>query len=617
VTKRLQVRLQRAARILGLTRDWYLVVLAAGIGTVTAFGAIGFVRLINWAEHSAETFYEGGVWRWWMLPLLPMAGALLTGCLTFFFVRESSGHGVPEVLDALYRKRARIHPKVGVVKALTSASTIASGGSAGAEGPIVQIGSAIGSGIGQLLRVSREQAGTLVGCGAAAGIASVFNAPIAGVFFVMEILLRDFSVRTFTPIVVASVFSTAVTQATLGQNEAIFAHELQQFSFTLGELPSYLALGVLCGFVAVGFAKLLYAGFDFTERVRLHPVFKPVAGAFLLGVLGWVSMLIFRERAASLPAFFGNGYETIRSLLAPATFEAGAGPGAEAEGVAGFGGAPLAAGLLALLVLFKAVATTLTLGSGGSGGVFAPSLFLGAATGAAFGVALDAAGLIPPGGSPAAYALVAMAAVVSGATHAPLTAILIVFELTRDVYVLAPIMLAAVVATLMAQVIMRDSIYTLKLRRRGVLIGTAADLTILRRITADKVPLVPHVPVRPDDPLSKLIDLNERYKVVDFVVLDHDGHYLGMLTAEDLRTALIAREAIPLLLVEELVRRDLPTVEPEETLDSVLNKFSKHDVSSLAMVRPPATGAGNGAVLGLITRGRLMRRYHTALSEQG
>lgn len=613
---RLQAKLLRIAQRFGLRRDWYLIILAAGIGTVTAFGAIGFSWLIESSVHGFGSMTERGWWRWWMLPVLPMVGALVTGLMSHYLMPESRGHGVPEVMNALFRKGGKIPARVGFVKAVTSAATIGSGGSAGAEGPIVQIGSAIGSGIAQALRISREQTSVLLGCGAAAGIASVFNAPIAGVFFVLEILLRDFSLRTFTPIVVSSVFSTAVTQAVLGRNEAIFAHDMQSYLFTLPELPSYMIMGLLCGFIAVAFIRMLYSTEDLFERIRIHPVIKPVIGALLLGVLGigFLSVTNSDTHHAELPAFFGNGYETVTSLIEPSSY-AGAAETPEVEIIDETSNSlTFGVVLLIALVALKGVATCLTLGSGGSGGVFAPSLFLGAATGAAFGIGLERLGLIPSLGSPAAYALVGMAAVVAGTTHAPLTAILIVFEITRDVYVLLPIMLAAVMSTLTAQVLLRDSIYTLKLRRRGLLLGTVADLSILRRISADQVPIVPHVAVHAEDPITKVLDLYERYKVADFVVTDHDGHYVGMLTADDLRTALLASEAIPLLLVEELVRTDLPTVSPEEGLDRVLDKFSKHDVASLAMVRDPVSDAG-AKVLGLLTRARLMKRYQQTLSE--
>jgi len=595
---------QRLATRLGFQRDWYLIALAAGIGTVTAFGAIGFVELIHWAGHQAD--HLDAKIPWWAIAAAPMFGALLTGLLIHAFAREAKGHGVPEVMDAVYQRQSRIRPRVAIVKSVASACTIGSGGSAGAEGPIVQIGSAIGSGVSQLLRVSRDQAATLLGCGAAAGIASVFNAPIAGVFFVLEIILRDFSVKTFTPVVVASVFSTAVTQAVLGENKAIFAvsDELAGYVFTLPELPSYLVLGLVCGAVAVGFIKLLYASEDFADRVQVHPVIKPVIGAAALGVLGMAYLLITDQTGAfrEAPPFFANGYPAIRALLDPTSF------GVEPSGVS----LDTSILMLAALVAFKAFATCCTLGSGGSGGVFAPSLFLGAGAGACFGVTLETLGLIPEGGSPAAYALVGMAAVVAGTTHAPLTAILIIFEITRDIYVLLPIMLAAVMATVTAQLILPDSIYTLKLRRRGVLVGSSLDLSLLRKIPAREVPLAPPVSVRPEEPVSKLLKLNREYQVADFVVVGDENEYLGMITSQDVRTAFLEYEAIPLLLIEEIMVRSLPTITPDEGLHSVMEKFSKHDVSSLAMVEADGPSA---KVMGMMTRARLMSRYHRALRE--
>jgi CIC family chloride channel protein len=600
---------------LGFRRDWYLIALAAVIGTVTAFGAIGFKWLLDQGERLGIGIQSS--LSLWALPLLPMAGALATGLLVHFFAGEARGHGIPEVMDALYRKKAVIRPRVAVVKSVASACTIGSGGSGGAEGPIVQIGSAIGSAFSQALRVPRDQAATLLGCGAAAGIASVFNAPIAGVLFVLEILLRDFSLRTFTPIVVASVFSTATTQAALGRNEAIFAvsDDLAGYQFTYVELPSYLLLGILCGLISVAFTRFLYWSEDTYDKFKIHPVIKPVTGAFLLGLLG-IGFLAVAHSAGGrgdIPPFFGNGYESIRELLMPRTF-AGA-DGAEVAEIVESSGSVLIASfwMLMALAVLKATATCLTLASGGSGGVFAPSLFLGATSGAAFGIALQSLGMLPADGSPASYALVGMAAVLAGTTHAPLTAIMILYELTRDEFVLLPIMLAAVMAVVVAQLLMRDSIYSLKLRRRGVLIGSGTDLAVLRKVIAADITPGPFIPIFPDDPLSRVLELRDRYRITDFTICDHDNNYVGMVTSEDVRTALLEREAIPYLLVEELLRRDIPTVHPDETLDAVMEKFSKHEVNSLAMIDPNSESGKK--VTGLITRARLMTRYQKAIAE--
>jgi CIC family chloride channel protein len=268
---------------------------------------------------------------------------------------------------------------------------------------------------------------------------------------------------------------------------------------------------------------------------------------------------------------------------------------------------------LGLLLFAKIIATSCTLGSGGSGGVFAPSLFIGATVGGTYGLVLEMLGLIPVGGSPASYALVGMAAVVAGATFAPMTSILMLFELTREPRVLAPIMLAAIISTMFSRMFMPNSIYTAKLRRAGVRIGTGRDLGILRHVPVASVKYdsLPSEPVYASDPLSKLITLHAHHNVPDFPVIDHEGHYIGMVTGRDMRSALIDREAIPLLLVAELMRSDIPTVSAGEHLDTVLDKFSKSDVSSLCVVDQ----FGQMNPVGLVTREQVMKRHNEVLDE--
>jgi len=581
---------------LHLPPDWYIIALGAIVGGLTAFGAVGFALALEWLEHTTGDLRSH--WSIWLLPVIPVAGALVTGLLVHFGAREAKGHGVPQVIDALSRKKGVIPGRVGIVKVLASISTVGTGGSAGAEGPIVQIGSTAGSVFGRLIGIGREHQSTLVGCGAAAGIASVFNAPIAGVFFVLEILLRDFSLRTFTPIVFASVFSASVTQVLLGQNDAIFAVELPEYAFTIPELPLYALLGLACAAVGVVFTRLLHKGEDIFEKIGIHPILKPTLGGLGLGLLG-IAFLLASGDGPGTPGFFGNGYATIRSLLDPISYGGEASPGLL---------------LIAALLLCKAVGTVLTLASGGSGGVFAPSLFLGATCGAVIGAALEAIGLLPEAASPASYALVGMAAVVSGTTFAPLTAILLIFELTQEPRVLLPVMLGAIVSTIVARVWMRESIYTMRLRQAGVLLSAGRDLTVMRRVpvaSCNMGPLPPE-PVHASDPLSKLITLHANHNVPDFVVTDPEtGAYMGLVAGADIRTALIDREAIPLLLVAELLRTDLPTVGRDETLDTVLDKFAEHDVASLCVVSP----IDQTLPIGVITRREVLKRYRGALEE--
>lgn len=579
----------------GFKDEYFLVFLSVVIGAATGVGAHYFFRSIEWATEFAYGL-EGGLYdgRWYLLIALPVGGALAVGLITHYFAREAKGHGVPEVMDAIYRHGGVVRPRVAIAKAVASALTIGSGGSAGTEGPIIQIGAAIGSGFGQLLHIHRRQMSILVACGVAGGIASIFNAPIAGVLFALEIFLKDFSLRTFSPVVFASVISCSLTHALRHEGDvAIF--ELApdaQYVFSGAELPYYLILGLLCAVVAVAFIRALYAAEDLSDKIPIPAPLIPAVGALGLGLTGVLYLQIHAGGPGAVPQFFGNGYPLIAQVI-------------DREGLLG-----LSVGLLAGLCALKILATCLTLGSGGSGGIFAPSLFIGATVGGSLGLLLNRFGFVPEG-SVSAYALVGMAALVAATTHAPLTAIVILYEITREPKVILPIMFAAIIATTFAQRLCRDSIYTLKLRRRGVRVGTLADLTILRRITADEVRQTRAVCVQPDDPLQRLLDLAIENEVGDFVVVDEEKGYLGMVVAGDIRTALLQPEAVPLLVVGELMREGVPTISPTETLDHVLDVFARASVASLPMV----SAGDTSHVTGLITRQAVMSHYQHELDE--
>jgi CIC family chloride channel protein len=490
--------------------------------------------------------------------------------------------------------------KIGLRKWLASTSTIASGGSAGAEGPIVTIGAVVGSNLSRLLGTGSQHTGTLLGCGAAAGLASVFNAPIAGIFFVMELILRDFSLRTFTPIVIAAVVSSATTQGLLG-DAALFDVGENFFNdglhFSVVQIPVYLVLGLACGIIGAIFVRTL----DFSERSfqasKLPYWVRPIIGAFLLGLIGVTAYWL--SGSHSIPAFYGNGYPTIKTLLDPTTYFAESATGELNAAM------PFLSGLI-LLALVKLCATSITVGSGGAGGLFAPSLLIGAASGGCIGYIVHSFGWFPDT-SPAYFALVGMAALVAATTHAPLTAIIIVYEVTQSYEVILPLMFAAVVGTIVSRFVTRDSVYTFKLSRMGVRLGAMSDLTILRRLTPQDVLIKPATTVVASDSAQTLLDLMENTGTSDFVVTDESGQYSGMVVSDDFRQALVYRESIPLLQVSELQRSNLPTVSPEETLDIVLDKFSRSDVQSLVVLDE------NEDISGLITRSNLMTRYQKAL----
>ena len=603
---------------IGFSEQAFGVILAAVIGLVTAVAAVGFHELIlvirrnTYGRIGAERLY--GRWAW-LLIAIPAAGGLAVGLFSRFIMREREGHGIVDVMESVLRASGMIRVRSSLGKIITSAMTIGSGGSAGAEGPIVQIGAGIASGIGQFFGIPRQHMPVLIGCGSAAGISAIFDSPIGGLLFTLEIILRDFSVRTITPVVIASVIANFATKAlfqnVLGEEyRAIFfvpadAHAMA--GFDLAHSLHFIVLGVVCGMVGVTLIRTMRFAEERFAAMRLPKVFKPALGGAALGAIGVVYVLVLghwilgRQKFIpfeqyEMPAFFGDGYGAVQPMLS-----------------SGFYGQLPWAGLLAILVFLciaKVIGTCLTLGSGGSGGIIAPSLFLGAVTGGAMGLVFQNTGMstqLPP----QACALVAMGAVLAAVVHAPLASILILFDVTHNPHVMLPGMLTTIVATATSQLISRDSIYTLDLRLRGVRIGTGSDLTLLRRMTVEQVELEPAAIVRVSDPLQHVLDIAQSNGASDFVVYDARGVYLGMVVADDLKRALFNREAIPLLTVGEIMRTDVPLVSYGEDLAAVLDRFSLHDAARL----PVAFSTESGRVIGLISRTALMRRYQKALAE--
>jgi chloride channel protein, CIC family len=509
------IRTQRgAASAVTALREaqWSLVVLALGVGAGAGLGAIVFRWLIQTftrlfsghadysaAGHAANPHVP---WLgWWFVLAAPMLGGLLYGPLVDRFAREARGHGVPEVMLAVAQRGGRIAPQVAVVKSLASALCIGAGGSVGREGPIVQIGSALGSTLGRVIRLPENRLRVLVACGAAGGIAATFNAPLAGVFFAMELILRDFTAESFGAVVLSSVTASVVGRGVFGS--AAFLH-LPAFQVRHpAEYVLYAGLGLAAGFVGVGFTRILYLIEDLCDWAWRGPEWlRPAVGGLLLG-----GVLL------ALPQMYGVGYPVLENAI----------------------GGRYAVGFLLLLLVGKIVATSLTIGIGGSGGVFAPSLFMGAMFGTAFGLLAQHLGFAGP---PGAYGLVGMGAVFAGAARAPITAVIIMFELTGEYSIILPLMLAIVLATLISRVLSGDTIYTLKLRRRGIHLDAHTPANPLAgRAVADVMepvpdPLPEHTPL---EEAARLLALSEHGVLP---VTDGDDAYRGTVTARAAAQAL-------------------------------------------------------------------------------
>ncbi len=518
-----------------------LVLLSLVVGVGAGLGAVAFRYLIKWLTELLAGYadYSGlghvpnphvpGLGRWFVV-LAPVVAGLLYGPLVYGFAREARGHGVPEVMVAVARQGGRIRPRVAVVKALASALCIGGGGSVGREGPIVQIGSALGSSLAQVCKLDERRIRLLVSCGAAGGIAATFNAPLAGVFFAMELILRRWETQSFGLVVLSSVTSSIIGRAMLG--DAPFLR-LPAFHVEHGvQYPLFALLGVIAGLIGVGFSRTLYAIEDACDWAWRGPEWlRPAVGGLLLGGL----LLV-------LPEMYGVGYPVLGRAVA--------------------GGYAIAF-LLALLV-GKVLACSITIGIGGSGGVFAPSLFCGAMAGAAFGDVVHAIAPHSAGGV-GAYALVGMGAVFAGAARAPITAVVIMFELTGEYTIILPLMLAIVLAAGVSHLVSADTVYTRKLLRRGIDIDEPADAA-LRRIPVTSVMSRPPAGVRAD---ASLMAAAERFAIsrdTTLPVADGSGQYLGTLSAQDVMDALTAGEATDITALT----RGIDPLPPDASIGQVL-----------------------------------------------
>jgi CIC family chloride channel protein len=559
-----------------MSEHTFMVVIAVLIGVLGGFGAVGFRFLIKFLQRLCwgDLQYTLDLVRdhpWWWVLLIPAIGGAIVGPLVYFFAPEAKGHGVPEVMEAVALNSGRIRPRVVLVKAMASAISIASGGSVGREGPIVQIGSAIGSTFGQLLKVSGRNLRTLVGCGAAAGIAATFNAPIAGSLFAVEIILGDFGMTQFSPIVISSVIATVVSRHFLGDFPAF---EVPAYGMvSVWELLIYLALGIVAAFVSITFVKTLYRMEDLWDRLRIKPWLLASIGGLIIGTMGLIR-----------PEIFGVGYEAINDALS----------------------GQLSLGILGLLLLMKILATSVTLASGASGGIFAPSLFLGAMTGGLVGVI---ANHFFPGitAEPGAYALVGMGAVVAGTTHAPITAILIIFELTYDYKIIVPLMAACIITTLISSRLMSENIYTMKLIRRGVNLAAGREVNVLKALKVKTVIDDSAVVIPPDLHLNSILDIVATNPRPCIYVVRLDGGLLGAISGKEMRSAMLEAGALSdLLVAADLLREDIPVAYPEQDLDSIMRLFGGREWEELPVIE----SEGTRRFLGTISRGDLLEAYN-------
>jgi CIC family chloride channel protein len=573
--KRLSRRASLVADKIKMRENSFVLTVAVFIGLLGGFGAVGIQFLIKefeilfWGDDfSLETIKS--------IPmiykiLIPAGGGIFVGLIIQYVAREAKGHGVPEVMEAIIMRNGIIRPRVVFAKLFASAVYIASGGSVGREGPVIQIGSAVGSAVGQFFRVNAKRMKTFVACGAASGIAAAFNAPVAGALFAVEVILGDFAVPQFSAVVISSVMATVVSRNYLGNFPAFEVPEYKLGSPV--ELLFYVVLGFLAAGVALLFIRALYASEEFFDKKKWPEAVKAGLGGAGIGVIG-----IF------FPQIFGVGYDTITGALNNTLLWQTA----------------------LALVLIKIISTSLSLGSGGSGGVFAPSLFLGAMLGSFFGSFLAQA--FPEMHiSPGAYALVAMGGVVAAATHGPIAAILIIFEMSGDYKIMLPLMITCIISTVLAMRLKEESIYTLKLKLRGINIFGGRELNVLKALKVEDVYRKSVETLRESEVFPIIVEKMAGSQHSYFYVINDMNKIIGSVSLNEIsRTILDYDHLKNLLIAVDIMNPNVISVTTDENLDEVMKKFGNHNLDEI----PVVTKSNGNKIIGSIWQHDVIDTYN-------
>jgi CIC family chloride channel protein len=564
-------------RIPAYVQRWIVLdILGSAAGLAGGVGAIAFRLMI---DLNNRLFFG------WLLPhisqdvsgftvgivVLPALGGLIVGPLIMRFAPETKGHGVPEVMEAVALRGGRIRKRVAFLKVVVSSITIGSGGSAGREGPIAQIGATIGSFLGQSFKLEAQDTKLLVVCGLAAGIAGTFNAPLGGALFGLEVLFRGIGLFNAMPVILASVVGATTAASYLGQTPAFNAAGLT--SWTPMELPLYIVLGLVFGVLSVVWVKFFYSVEDIFDRLKTSPRFKPALGGIVTGFL----VMLYPTYGIA-----GVGYEGVNMAL--------------------LGEFSLL--LLLTLGVFKLIATSFTIGSGASGGIFAPSLYMGSMFGGAMGLLFQA---VAPSvvHQPSTFALAGMAALFAGAAQAPINVIIMIPEMSHDFELIPPIMASSVTSFFVAWLFLRgSSIYTIKLQRRGINLrmgrALALDLIKVKEVMTEKV-----TTVSPDMPVAALELLFEEAHHAGYPVVK-DGRLMGVVTLSDLRK--LPHDSRAQSRVRDIASKDPVVTYPDDSVHLALDKMHAKDIGRLPVVdRNDPT-----RILGIISKHDLIRAHEIA-----
>ncbi|MEA2108874.1 MAG: chloride channel protein [Pseudomonadota bacterium] len=581
---RFQNAIVRLKRRLSISENYFFIFLAVIIGLLSGLGNLGLRKCIELChEYIFMTGHEflhigDGGFHWFLLPLLPMFGGALIVLLEIMFPGQASGYGLPNFLKTINLGSGVLKKRGVLVKMIAPAITIGTGGSAGQEGPIAVIGGTLGSIVGQVFSLGAKRIKLLIACGVAGGIAATFNAPFAGVFFALEIILMgEMDLEVFAPIVISSATAVAFTSFIYGK--AAFFSVPKFILSSNWELLVYAAMGVVVGILAVLFIRFFYWVQDFFQDLSIPFWLKPIMGGFLIGVIG----LVFPQVMGDVYLYMGEVLQkpTIWYVVLP-------------------------------LIFMKMLATSITMGSGGAGGLFAPILFMGTMIGETCGglghIFLPGVVIHYDG-----YAIVAMGAFLSAVTHAPMTSIFLAYELTGDYQIMLPAMFATVIGTLIARSLEREGIDTYGLAREGIHLESGREVNVLRSITVGDIMVTGPIETIPEDmKLKTILQFLPRSRNTTFPVVDQDGLLSGILSIQDIRELVYEQGLEELIVAKELAATRVITVTVEDNLDNALKKIGYRNIDYLPVVAKD----NPRQIVGMVSRRDIISAYNRTLLDR-
>jgi len=567
----------------------FLIYLGILIGIASGLAAVTLKSAVHWLQTTLEKVADATQTD--LLTILyPLIGVVVTVIVSNYILKETMGHGITKILYNISKKSSILSRTKMYSRMLTSAITVGFGGSVGLEAPIVVTGAAIGSNLGRLVHLNYKKRTLLIGCGAAGAISAIFNSPIAGVIFAIEVLLTDVSIAMFIPLLISSVFGSLLSKSLLG-DDILFSFQLKD-NYSLNDLPFIIVMGIIAGLLSVYFTRTM-----FWVEGKLSHIKGTLNRAFIGGV-GLVILILV------MSPLYGEGYETIKALVYGeeqsilAKFEHFGMPNTQLVAIIFF----------AAVILFKPVASAFTIGAGGSGGIFAPSLFIGGVLGFVFASSVN---LITGTEmlSVSNFTLIGMSGLMSGILHAPLTAIFLIAEITNGYTLFVPLMLVSAIAYSTTIYFESHSLYEKHLAQSGDLIPKDKDKRVLREINIEKVLETDLLKIAPEATLGQLVELVRKSKRNLFPVVNIKGELVGILTLDDIRDIMFDQQKYDEIFVNSLMHTPPAHVSPHENMQSVMEKFESTGVWNLPVL-------DDGKYIGFLSKSRIFSTYRNKLRSQ-